>query len=91
VRAANYTKDNLIAPEGPPVRRIEELTPIKILTSPSGQTIADMGQNMVGWVRLSVSGPAGTTVTLHHAEVLDQKGNFYTENLRAAASRSPTR
>ncbi len=85
VRAANYPKDNLIAPEGPPVRRIEELTPIKILTSPSGQTIVDMGQNMVGWVRLSASGPAGTTVTLHHAEVLDQKGNFYTENLRAAA------
>jgi alpha-L-rhamnosidase len=85
VRLANHSKDTLIAPEGPPVRRIEELTPVKILTSPSGQTIVDMGQNMVGWVRLSVSGPAGTTVTLRHAEVLDQKGNFYTENLRAAA------
>ena len=24
-------------------------------------------------------------MTLRHAEVLDQKGNFYTENLRAAA------
>ena len=43
-----------------------------------------MGQNMVGWVRLKVEGPAGTTVTLRHAEVLDKQGNFYIENLRAA-------
>ncbi len=43
-----------------------------------------MGQNMVGWVRLKAQGPAGTTVTLRHAEVLDKQGNFYTENLRKA-------
>jgi alpha-L-rhamnosidase len=43
-----------------------------------------MGQNMVGWVRLKVSGPRGTTVTLRHAEVLDAQGNFYTQNLRKA-------
>ena len=46
--------------------------------------MADMGQNMVGWVRLAVEGPAGTTVTLRHAEVLDKDGNFYTANLRKA-------
>ena len=50
-----------------------------------GETVVDMGQNMVGWVRLTVEGPAGTTVTLRHAEVLDKDGNFYTDNLRAAA------
>ena len=44
----------------------------------------DLGQNMVGWPRLTVAGPAGTTVTLRHAEVLDKEGNFYTENLREA-------
>ena len=37
---------------------------------------------MVGCVRLKVRGPAGTTVTLRHAEVLDKAGNFYTDNLR---------
>jgi alpha-L-rhamnosidase len=46
--------------------------------------VADLGQNMVGWVRLKVQGPAGTTVTLRHAEVLDKEGNFYTANLRKA-------
>jgi alpha-L-rhamnosidase len=85
VRVVGHPKNTLIAPDAPPVRRIEEVTPVKILTSPSGQTIVDMAQNMVGWVRLIVEGPAGTTVTLRHAEVLDQKGNFYTDNLRAAA------
>ncbi len=77
-------KDVLIAPEGPPMRRIEELVPKKIFKTPAGDTVADFGQNMVGWVRLKVQGPAGTTVTLRHAEVLDQNGNFYTANLRDA-------
>ena len=61
-----------------------EIKPIEILTTPSGETVIDFGQNMVGWVRLRVSGPEGTKVTLRHAEVLDQAGNFYTKNLRAA-------
>ncbi|HTS07000.1 MAG TPA: family 78 glycoside hydrolase catalytic domain, partial [Candidatus Eisenbacteria bacterium] len=49
-----------------------------------GDTVLDMGQNMVGWVRMQVNAPAGTTITLRHAEVLDNRGNFYTANLRAA-------
>ena len=74
----------LIAPAGPPVRRIQELTPVRIFKTPAGDSVADLGQNMVGWVRLRVQGPAGTTVTLRHAEVLDKDGNFYTANLRKA-------
>ncbi|HEU4389999.1 MAG TPA: family 78 glycoside hydrolase catalytic domain, partial [Blastocatellia bacterium] len=84
VKVAGYPKDNLIAPAGPPVRRVQELKPVKIFKTPGGDAVVDMGQNMVGWVRLKVQGPAGTTVTLRHAEVLDHTGNFYTENLRAA-------
>ena len=84
VKIANHRKDNLVAPAGPPVRRIEEIRPVKIFKTPAGETVVDLGQNMVGWVRLKVQGLAGTTVTLRHAEVLDKQGNFYTENLRAA-------
>jgi alpha-L-rhamnosidase len=43
-----------------------------------------MGQNMVGWLRLKVTGNKGTVITLRHAEVLDKFGEFYTTNLRAA-------
>jgi alpha-L-rhamnosidase len=84
VKVAAHGKDRLIAPAGPPVRRIEELRPVKIFKTPAGDTVADMGQNMVGWVRLAVEGPAGTTVTLRHAEVLDKEGNVYLANLRKA-------
>ncbi|MHC4624275.1 MAG: family 78 glycoside hydrolase catalytic domain, partial [Planctomycetota bacterium] len=84
VTVASHGKNILVAPAGPPVRRIEEVRPVKILKTPAGQIVVDMGQNMVGWVRLKVRGPAGTHVKLHHAEVLDAQGNFYTENLRDA-------
>jgi alpha-L-rhamnosidase len=85
VRAAERSTDILIAPAGPPIKRINELKPRSILRTAAGQQVVDMGQNMVGWVRLRVQGPPGTVVTLTHAEVLDKEGNFYTQNLRAAA------
>ena len=84
VRVVDHPKDILVAPLGPPVRKIEEIKPVEIITTPKGELVVDMGQNMVGWVRLKVKGPAGTEVTLRHAEVLDKEGNFYTKNLRAA-------
>ena len=84
VKVVDQPKDLLVAPAGPPVRRTGEIIPIGVLRTPAGDTVVDMGQNMVGWVRLKVAGPAGTTVTLRHAEVLDAEGNFYTENLRGA-------
>jgi alpha-L-rhamnosidase len=68
---------------GPPVRRQEELRPITIWTSPAGKTLVDFGQNLVGWVRASVQGPAGTTITLRHAEVLE-KEELGTRPLRTA-------
>jgi alpha-L-rhamnosidase len=80
----NYSKTHLIAPQGPPVKAIEEITPVKIFTTPKGETVLDMGQNMVGWVRLKVNGKKGDAVTMKFAEVLDKEGNFYTANLRAA-------
>src|SRR5207248_8042104 len=84
VRMLDHSKQILIAPAGPPVRRIQEMKPVKLLVTPAGDTVFDMGQNMVGWVRLKVRGPRGATVRLRHAEVLDRKGDFYTDNLRSA-------
>jgi alpha-L-rhamnosidase len=72
----------------PPVRRIEELHPIADPGQVPGRHgprwIFDLGQNMVGIVRLKITGPAGTTITLRYAEVLNPDGTLYTENLRAA-------
>ena len=70
---------------GPPVRKLFELTPQKI-TRIGDTWIVDLGQNMVGHVRLSARGPAGTTIRVRHAEMLNTNGTLYTENLRPALS-----
>jgi len=70
----------------PPVREICELNPKSVTKSKSGDWIYDLGQNMVGVVRLKVSAPAGTKITLHHAEMLNPDGTLYTKNLRGAPS-----
>ena len=84
VEILDHPKDILIAPQGPPVRAIEEITPKKLITTPKGEIVLDLGQNIVGWARMKVKGKAGDKVTLKFAEVLDKEGNFYTLNLRAA-------
>ena len=84
VRKTDAGTARLIAPAGPPVRRIEEIHPVKILKTPAGETVFDMGQNMVGWVRLKVQAKRGMEIVLKHAEALDKNGNFYTANLRTA-------
>ncbi|AXB45237.1 glycoside hydrolase family 78 protein [Amycolatopsis albispora] len=80
-----WDRGTLVATGAPPIRRIEELAPISVTTSPSGKTIVDFGQNLVGWVRISTSGPAGATITLRHAEVLTG-GELDTSTLRTAAA-----
>jgi alpha-L-rhamnosidase len=68
---------------GPPVRRLAELAPAKI-TRQGNLWLVDFGQNMVGHVRLTAHGPAGTTITVTHGEMLNPDGTLFTENLRPA-------
>ena len=84
VTTDDYSKDVLLATYNEPIRKQETFQPQAIFTTPAGELVADFGQNLVGWVQLTVQGAAGDSITLHHAEVLDKAGNFYTENLRAA-------
>ncbi|MFJ4623960.1 family 78 glycoside hydrolase catalytic domain [Streptomyces sp. NPDC088812] len=78
-----YDLGRLVAPDGPPVRRTELVDPVAVITSPSGRTVLDFGQNLVGRLRIRVSGEAGRTVTLRHAEVLEN-GELGTRPLRRA-------
>ena len=84
VTIADHNKELLVASAGVPVRAMEQIKPVKIIKTPEGETVVDMGQNMVGWIRFKVQGPTGTHIKLRHTEMLDAKGNFYTENLRTA-------
>jgi len=69
-----------------PVRQIGELQPQKMTEPKPGCWVYDLGQNLVGVVRLKVAAPAGTKVTLRHAEMLNPDGTLYTANLRGAAA-----
>jgi alpha-L-rhamnosidase len=83
VRAIEWSLNALEAPLGPPVRCIEKVAPVSVHKSPSGKIIVDFGQNLVGRLSIKVKGPAGHTVTLRHAEVLEN-GELCTHPLRFA-------
>jgi alpha-L-rhamnosidase len=72
----------LCAPAAPPVRRTQLVEPVAVEGS-----IIDFGQNVVGWLRLTLRGvPEGTEVVLRHAEVLDGDGRPFTAPHRTAAA-----
>ena len=63
----------------------ERIHPVSVIKSPKGETILDMGQNMVGWITFRSKAPAGKKIYLQTGEIL-QDGCFYNENLRTALS-----
>jgi alpha-L-rhamnosidase len=84
VEVVDADLSRLVAPDGPPVRVTEVLPAVEVFTSPSGRTLVDFGQNVVGWVRLRVRDlAAGTEVTVRHAEVLEH-GELGVRPLRTA-------
>jgi len=84
VEVLDLPMEILVPQENWPVRVTETIRPIAAFTTPAGDKVLDMGQNMVGRVRFTLEAPAGTTVVLRHAEVLDKDGNIYFGNLRFA-------
>ncbi|MBI3851169.1 MAG: glycoside hydrolase family 78 protein [Verrucomicrobia bacterium] len=77
-------KAGLVAQPNEPIRVVEELKPVALSEPKPGVFVFDMGQNMVGWCRLKLSGAPGTTVILRHAEMTNADGTIYTANLRGA-------
>lgn len=67
-----------------PPRIVETLRPREITRLAGGAYIVDMGQNMVGWLKLRVSGALGTKVRMRFAEILNPDGTLYVDNLRNA-------
>ena len=70
---------------GPPIVRQEEIAPVAVWTSPSGRTLIDFGQNLVGWLKITTRGAAGSTITVRHAEVIEHD-ELGTRPLRSAAA-----
>lgn len=66
-----------------PVYVKETCKPQKLILTPKGESVIDMGQNMVGWLRVYVDEPEGTMLRISYGEIL-QDGCFYRGNLRSA-------
>ena len=60
-----------------------ERKPLRLIRTPRGETVLDMGQNMVGWLRFRVHAPRGRTLKLQFGEQLEN-GCFSRANLRTA-------
>ena len=83
----------LVAASVMPVRINKEILPISVTQVddwPDHRWVFDLGQNMVGHVRLKLHGKSGQTITLRHAEALisdpplSPAGSMYTIALRTA-------
>ena len=74
----------IAADPGVPVRVTQEIEPATVSRTAAGTYLVDFGQNLTGWLRVRATGPAGTTIRVRHAEVLDDAGALYTDNLRTA-------
>ncbi len=70
---------------GAPIRRMIEVRPVKIVQRSSDAWLVDFGQNLAGREIIRVTGaPAGTTIVIRHAEMIDTDGSLYVDNLRSA-------
>ncbi len=77
----------LIEQVGEDIVENERIAPIELITTPRGERVIDFGQNMTGYIEISLKGNYGDVIEMTCAEVLDSDGNFYTENYRTADSR----
>ncbi|MDD8026950.1 MAG: glycoside hydrolase family 78 protein [Acidobacteriota bacterium] len=72
--AGGGPKGVLRAGMAPPIRVMATIRPLGITEPKPGLFVFDLGQNMAGWARLHVSGPAGSKIVLRYGERLVADG-----------------
>ena len=82
----NPVKFELTAQEGPSAVIERVLTPISMQEIPTGHFVYDLGQNMVGTVRLHLKGERGLSIKLRYGEMSYANGEIYIKNIRSAAN-----
>ncbi len=84
----DFKTDYLTMAINEPIKKHQELKPVKLIITPKGDKVLDFGQNMVGWISANITGTAGNKVTFRHFEMLDKFGNPYFENNRSAKAQA---
>jgi alpha-L-rhamnosidase len=67
-----------------PIRITETIQAVEVSNPQPGVYIVDLGQNMVGWTKLSVKAEKGTVIKQRFAETLKEDGTLYLDNIRGA-------
>ncbi len=62
------------------------LKPIAVWENPKGHFVYDLGQNMVGMVRIKVKAKRGSSFRLRYGEMCYRNGELYLQNMRTAAN-----
>ena len=75
---------SLLPQPNPPIRRMDIVEPVSLIEKDSCY-ILDMGQNMVGWLKINIKGQhPGDTLTMRFAEILQSDTTLLLANLRRA-------
>jgi len=64
----------LVAAQLEPIKVVDTIRPVAVAAPRPGTYVFDFGRIFAGWVQLRVSGPAGQTVSMVHAEKLTEDG-----------------
>jgi alpha-L-rhamnosidase len=84
---AEYVQEprgNFEAQVNPNMKIMESINPISINEISPDKYVIDMGQNMVGWLKINVKGNEGDQIKMRFAEIINKNGGIATENLRDA-------
>lgn len=84
--------DSMTAPGGeltaqpnPNIQVMEEIQPVRITRLEDGRFILDMGQNMVGWLKVNnLTGKKDQPVSFRFAEMINPDSTLYLDNIRGA-------
>ncbi len=74
----------LVAQPNENIRVKEILKPKEVIATSRSTYVLDMGQNMVGWLAIRVSGQQGDTIKMRFSETLKGKDSLYLDNMRNA-------
>ncbi|NQU87102.1 MAG: family 78 glycoside hydrolase catalytic domain, partial [Mariniphaga sp.] len=83
VELADY-EGHLTGPFAPPLREQITVDPIALDEPVPGEYVYDLGQNIVGWAKVSFKAEKGDTIKMRFAELLHEDGTVAQENLRSA-------
>ena len=65
----------------PPCRVTRIIPPVSVVEAKPGVWVFDLGCNITGWARLTVSGPAGASVVMRYAEKVGSDGSIDQSNI----------